>query len=47
MLLTGTPIQNNIKELWALLNFLMPRIFKESKDFDKIFNYISANTEDK
>ena len=24
MLVTGTPLQNNIHELWALLNFLLP-----------------------
>jgi hypothetical protein len=27
LLLTGTPLQNNIAELWALLEFLMPEIF--------------------
>lgn len=24
LLLTGTPLMNNVSELWALLNFLMP-----------------------
>ena len=27
LLLTGTPIQNNIEELWALLHFTAPRVF--------------------
>ncbi|KAG5175317.1 P-loop containing nucleoside triphosphate hydrolase protein [Tribonema minus] len=27
VLLTGTPLQNNLKELWALLHFLMPDVF--------------------
>jgi SWI/SNF-related matrix-associated actin-dependent regulator of chromatin subfamily A member 5 len=27
LLLTGTPLQNNLHELWALLNFLLPDIF--------------------
>ncbi len=26
LLLTGTPLQNNLHELWALLNFLMPNV---------------------
>ena len=27
LLLTGTPLQNNLSELWSLLNFLLPEIF--------------------
>jgi len=38
LLLTGTPLQNNLHELWALLNFLMPKIFASSDDFDELFN---------
>ncbi|NXP77636.1 SMCA1 protein, partial [Ramphastos sulfuratus] len=26
LLLTGTPLQNNLHELWALLNFLLPDV---------------------
>lgn len=26
LLLTGTPLQNNLHELWSLLNFLMPNV---------------------
>ncbi|KAF8820862.1 hypothetical protein IE077_002734 [Cardiosporidium cionae] len=26
LLITGTPLQNNLKELWSLLNFLMPKV---------------------
>ena len=35
LLLTGTPLQNNLQELWALLNFLMPSIFASSQDFNE------------
>lgn len=38
LLLTGTPIQNSLAELWALLNFLLPAIFNSSSNFDEWFN---------
>lgn len=37
LLLTGTPLQNNLHELWALLNFLLPDIFSDSDTFDEWF----------
>lgn len=33
LLLTGTPLQNNIMELWALMHFLMPTVFASRKEF--------------
>ncbi|CAG8506988.1 12527_t:CDS:10, partial [Acaulospora colombiana] len=38
LLITGTPLQNNLHELWALLNFLLPDVFSSSEDFDSWFN---------
>jgi SNF2 family DNA or RNA helicase len=38
ILLTGTPLQNNLPELWALLNFLLPSIFSSVDTFDQWFN---------
>ena len=37
LLITGTPLQNNLHELWALLNFLLPDIFSSADDFDSWF----------
>jgi ATP-dependent helicase STH1/SNF2 len=34
----GTPLQNNLPELWALLNFLLPYIFGSMESFDQWFN---------
>jgi SNF2 family DNA or RNA helicase len=34
LLLTGTPLQNDLTELWSLLHFLMPKIFNSFEDFN-------------
>ncbi|EMS62916.1 Transcription activator BRG1 [Triticum urartu] len=34
----GKTVQNNLEELWALLNFLLPNIFNSSEDFSQWFN---------
>ncbi|KEZ46904.1 SNF2-family ATP dependent chromatin remodeling factor snf21 [Scedosporium apiospermum] len=44
LILTGTPLQNNLGELWAMLNFVLPNIFKSAKTFDEWFNTPFANT---
>ncbi|ODV92054.1 hypothetical protein CANCADRAFT_22566 [Tortispora caseinolytica NRRL Y-17796] len=44
LILTGTPLQNNLPELWALLNFVLPKIFNSAKSFDEWFNTPFANT---
>jgi SWI/SNF-related matrix-associated actin-dependent regulator of chromatin subfamily A member 5 len=38
LLITGTPLQNNLHELWALLNFLLPDVFGEAEAFDQWFS---------
>ena len=42
LLITGTPLQNNLHELWALLNFLMPQLFGSAGDFDEWFDLRTA-----
>ncbi len=43
LLLTGTPLQNNLHELWALLNFLLPDVFNSSEVLIK-YTYIPLST---
>ncbi|KAJ1508771.1 putative DNA helicase ino80 [Coelomomyces lativittatus] len=38
LLLTGTPVQNNMKELWALLHFIMPTLFDSHAEFNAWFS---------
>uniref|UniRef100_A0A8C7NTZ4 Proliferation-associated SNF2-like protein n=1 Tax=Oncorhynchus mykiss TaxID=8022 RepID=A0A8C7NTZ4_ONCMY len=38
LLLTGTPLQNNLAELWSLLNFLLPEVFDDLKSFESWFD---------
>lgn len=39
LLLSGTPIQNNLDELWSLLNFVNPQIFDDLKVFQSWFGF--------
>ncbi|MCJ1227709.1 hypothetical protein MMC12_004367 [Toensbergia leucococca] len=43
LLITGTPLQNNLHELWALLNFLLPDVFGDSEAFDQWFSSQNAD----
>jgi len=38
LLLTGTPIQNSMAELWALLHFIMPKLFDSHEQFQEWFS---------
>ncbi|XP_024372220.1 ATP-dependent helicase BRM isoform X2 [Physcomitrium patens] len=38
LLLTGTPLQNDLHELWSLLNLLLPEVFDNSKAFHEWFS---------
>lgn len=46
MLITGTPLQNNLKELFALLNFICPEIFVNYADLDSFLHKDSNDTEE-
>ncbi|CAA3005859.1 ATP-dependent helicase BRM-like isoform X2 [Olea europaea subsp. europaea] len=51
LLLTGTPSQNDLKELWSLLNLLLPEVFDSRKAFHDWFSQpfqkeLAQNTED-
>ncbi|KAL0045752.1 hypothetical protein WJX82_003498 [Trebouxia sp. C0006] len=38
LLITGTPLQNDLMELWSLMHFLMPQIFASHAQFKDWFN---------
>ncbi|XP_044301010.1 chromodomain-helicase-DNA-binding protein 2 isoform X4 [Varanus komodoensis] len=35
LLITGTPLQNSLKELWSLLHFIMPEKFESWEEFEE------------
>ncbi|CAE6440315.1 unnamed protein product [Rhizoctonia solani] len=39
LILTGTPLHNNLAELWSLLNFILPDIFNDLHSFQQWFNF--------
>ncbi|RZC25456.1 Protein PHOTOPERIOD-INDEPENDENT EARLY FLOWERING 1 isoform D [Glycine soja] len=46
ILLTGTPLQNDLMELWSLMHFLMPHVFQSHQEFKDWFsNPISGMVE--
>jgi len=45
LLLTGTPLQNNVTELWSLLHFLRPDIFADCAFFNAWFGWDSRDAE--
>jgi chromodomain-helicase-DNA-binding protein 7 len=42
LLLTGTPIQNEIKEFWTLLNFIDPKNYADVEEFLKLYDNIKS-----
>ena len=44
VLMTGTPLQNNTQELWTLLNFIEPGLFRSLEEFEANFGNM-ANRE--
>ncbi|KAL8882380.1 MAG: hypothetical protein Q9192_007593, partial [Flavoplaca navasiana] len=46
MILTGTPLQNNLSELWSLLNFLLPEAFSDLEKFEEIFDFTASQDEE-
>ncbi|KAH9942954.1 P-loop containing nucleoside triphosphate hydrolase protein [Amylocystis lapponica] len=45
LLITGTPLQNNMKELFALLNFICPEIFSDYTDLESFLHKDEAEAE--
>ncbi|GAA96867.1 uncharacterized protein L969DRAFT_94873 [Mixia osmundae IAM 14324] len=46
LLITGTPLQNDLHELWALLNYIIPDCFSDVSDFDRWFERKGGEGED-
>ncbi|TVU45339.1 hypothetical protein EJB05_04824 [Eragrostis curvula] len=46
LLLTGTPLQNNLAELWSLLNFILPDIFSSHQEFESWFDFSAKGSDE-
>ncbi len=46
LILTGTPLQNNLSELWSLLNFLLPEAFSDLEHFESMFDFSDVQDKD-
>ena len=46
LILTGTPLQNNLSELWSLLNFLLPEAFSDLEHFESMFDFSDVQGKD-
>ena len=47
LLVTGTPLQNKLEELWSLLHFLLPQVFVNYESFIDWFDFSDLNDEDR
>jgi ATP-dependent DNA helicase len=45
LLLTGTPLQNSLPELWSLLHFLLPDVFTSLSQFQGWFDFETNDNE--
>ncbi|XP_059480443.1 lymphoid-specific helicase-like [Neocloeon triangulifer] len=45
LLLTGTPLQNDLRELWSLLNYLIPDVFADLSAFESWFEVKDLSNE--
>lgn len=44
LVLTGTPLQNKVAELWSIFDFLMPGFLEDESVFNKKYNqYLTSN----
>ncbi|KAF1994024.1 ISWI chromatin-remodeling complex ATPase ISW2 [Amniculicola lignicola CBS 123094] len=46
LLITGTPLQNNLQELWSLLHFLLPTVFDKLSTFESWFDFSGLKDKD-
>ncbi|EST09084.1 Helicase, C-terminal [Kalmanozyma brasiliensis GHG001] len=45
LILSGTPLHNNLAELWSLLNFILPDIFDDLATFETWFDFSDIHEE--